>query len=137
MESRTERARLIVVIAMIAVAFGAAWFVLVGLLSVGGVYENNQDQDDAGLYLNAGLVGLIASVAVIAGLCRRSRALTVVAALVQAAAVVWVLLLGATSVQGFGDEDRRFVLILVGLLVADTASIVIARKGTADPARRS
>jgi hypothetical protein len=49
---------------------------------------------------------------------------------IQAASVVLVLLLGATSQQGLGDEDMTFIFVLVGVLAADVVAgaAVVARE---------
>lgn len=124
--------RFIAIVAMLVIALGAAWLVLVSWLSTAGVYENNQDSSDSGLYLVASLVGLGATIGVIAGLWRRSRILTALAVLVQAASVVFVLLVMATSEQRLGEEDREFIFILVGVLAVDVVAgaAVVAREPT-------
>jgi len=124
--------RLIALVAMVVIAVGAAWFALVAWLGVQGVWENNEDQADAGLYFLAGVLALGAAIGAVAGLWRRSRLGTAVAVLAQAASVIFVLLLGATSQQGFGEEDRVFLLILAGVLAADVlaGAAVAARERT-------
>jgi hypothetical protein len=66
MASTPERS--IALVAMFGIAVLAVWFVLVSWLGWEGVYENNEDQGDAGLYFVASLVGLCATIAAIAGL---------------------------------------------------------------------
>jgi cytochrome bd-type quinol oxidase subunit 2 len=125
--------RLIAFVAMLAVGVLAVCFVLVSWLSWEGVYENNDDQADAGLYFLASLVGLATALGAIAGLWTGRRKLTMCSVLAQAGAVAFVLLVAITSQHGLGDEDARLVLVLGGVLAVDAlagSAVVVARRST-------